>query len=318
MLRNSILVPEDHKSIQDALDEAVEGSIIKIDPGIYKENIEIDKKDIALIGPNAGVPGYVDQREDEAMIKGSVKVLADVKDVTLEGLKFFGKTILNGDDIIFANNVVDSPSDGLVTHSVSPSRKGGFLIKQNKITTKDSSGILLFLCDRSRSFEVVKNVIKGCRWGIKTYACNHPSTFLRIFNNDIIENEHGLLISSALGKVSISYNSISKNEKSGLNAGSKHLPLNDLEVKYNQIIDSDGSGITINSENLENVQIKKNNIFGHKEYFVQNRSEKKVDASKNFLGGVRPDIKKVISGRVDCFPCLGHEVNNAGSELTSS
>ena len=51
-LESGIVIVQKGGSIQDAVDAAMPGDVIYIEPNIYREALEIDKSDIQLIGLN--------------------------------------------------------------------------------------------------------------------------------------------------------------------------------------------------------------------------------------------------------------------------
>lgn len=106
--------PSDYDTIQAALDDADEGDTIEVEPGTYEENVVIRDDDIALLGPNRGVPGYAD-RGTEAVIEGRVHIEGngtvvdglEVRNPNLQHVNTQAVTIEGGaDDVEVANNIV--------------------------------------------------------------------------------------------------------------------------------------------------------------------------------------------------------------------
>lgn len=105
-------------TIGHAIDEAADGDTIVVLAGTYNETLDIDKADLELRGPNAGKPGYADDRVDEAVIDSGivddndpgVRVLAP--GVTIDGFEVSGtsgKFALDprADGITVKNNVLE-------------------------------------------------------------------------------------------------------------------------------------------------------------------------------------------------------------------
>jgi surface glycoprotein (TIGR04207 family)/PGF-CTERM protein len=72
----------DYTSIQTAIDDANAGDTIEVKAGTYDEDVTVNKKNLNLVGPNAGTPGY-GSRVTEATITGQVVITAS--DVTFDG-----------------------------------------------------------------------------------------------------------------------------------------------------------------------------------------------------------------------------------------
>lgn len=103
-------------SIQDAIDnDASPGEVVCVGPGTYDESVVVDKSDLTLHGPNAGLSGS-DDRGDEAIITRGVTLDAD--GVTLDGFQVESEDV-NGvrlenpvDDITIQNTVVTNVDGG--------------------------------------------------------------------------------------------------------------------------------------------------------------------------------------------------------------
>jgi hypothetical protein len=88
-----LLVPA-HGSIQEVIEEAEDGDVIAVAPGIYEEQLVINKP-LTLLGPNAGIAGYSEDRLGEATITYPdeltnnylqlISIYSD--DVTIDGFK---------------------------------------------------------------------------------------------------------------------------------------------------------------------------------------------------------------------------------------
>ncbi len=135
VIGNMIKVPEsgkvynqrsgdDYTTIQAAINAAIAGDTILVGPGTYEEQLEINKP-LTLLGPNADIAGYSENRIDEAIITYSEDVTdtrefllltAYTNDITVKGFSFENHTVntthldatyevyFNGENILFENN----------------------------------------------------------------------------------------------------------------------------------------------------------------------------------------------------------------------
>ena len=111
-------------SIQAVIDAAKNGQVIAVAPAEYKEQLVIDKP-LTLLGPNADIAGYSENRIDEAIVTYSEDVTdtrelllltAYTDDITVKGFSFENHTVntthldgtyevyFNGENILFENN----------------------------------------------------------------------------------------------------------------------------------------------------------------------------------------------------------------------
>ena len=76
-------------SITDAVSKATNGAYILVAKGTYAENININKSDILLFGPNNKVLGN-DTRADEAELTGTISIAKELENIAIAGFKFSG------------------------------------------------------------------------------------------------------------------------------------------------------------------------------------------------------------------------------------
>ena len=76
-------------SIADAVSKATNGAYILVAKGTYAENININKSDILLFGPNNKVLGN-DTRADEAELTGTISIAKELENIAIAGFKFSG------------------------------------------------------------------------------------------------------------------------------------------------------------------------------------------------------------------------------------
>lgn len=178
-----------YETIQSAIDDAVDGDIIRIAHGLYKETLTIEGKSITLSGPNKDIPG-TGSRLEEAIITYpdgvdplSIDLLSvDSDDVTIEGLNFENLTTssghrntaevrLKGSNHQFINNRVISTSDKLavifsqeISESPQEPTLGNNLVKGNYISSTTSYSALYL---QSHGVTVENNTIIGGQYGLQ-------------------------------------------------------------------------------------------------------------------------------------------------------
>lgn len=74
-------------TITKAIAKATDGAYILVAKGTYAENININKSNIILVGPNNKVLGN-DTRQDEAVLTGIVNIAKELENITIAGFKF--------------------------------------------------------------------------------------------------------------------------------------------------------------------------------------------------------------------------------------
>ncbi len=72
-------------SIQGALDAASEGDTIFVLPGEYEETLVFNTNHVSLLGPNAGLAGHSETRDDEAIIIGNSIRFNETAGVVIDG-----------------------------------------------------------------------------------------------------------------------------------------------------------------------------------------------------------------------------------------
>lgn len=99
---------ECYPTISDAIDEAEPGQTIRVAPGIYYEQITIDKP-LTLLGAKAGVDPRFDKRlpgDGESIIDGRGQsgniVEISASDVTIDGFEITGAGHLSSDNLVYA------------------------------------------------------------------------------------------------------------------------------------------------------------------------------------------------------------------------
>jgi hypothetical protein len=108
-------------AIQPAVDAASSGDTVSAGAGTYEESITISTQNITLEGPNAGTPGYSDDRGEEAVISrtdkpgsGGAAVTITADETTVDGFQVEsdaqdGISVPQAvDDVVITNNRITS------------------------------------------------------------------------------------------------------------------------------------------------------------------------------------------------------------------
>jgi hypothetical protein len=113
-----VYVPGDAPTIQAGIDQASEGDLVLVAPGLYQENIQVSGKTIALASyfHTSQDPGYIDQ----TIIDGGGNTVIRVNSSVGPETKIIGFTIQNGEDGIrpaaklhILNNRITGNTDGI-------------------------------------------------------------------------------------------------------------------------------------------------------------------------------------------------------------
>ncbi|WP_200530195.1 surface glycoprotein [Halorubrum sp. LN27] len=113
-----------YASVQATVDDSQSEATVTVAPGTYAENVTVGVGGLSIEGPNAGIAGDADDRDEEATINGQVVVSADgvvfdgfevsppnaTTNNNAEALRVSG----TADDVVIRNNVVrDFSEDGI-------------------------------------------------------------------------------------------------------------------------------------------------------------------------------------------------------------
>ncbi len=98
----TLRVPQDHPTIQAAVNAALPGDTIVIGPGTYYENVIVDKS-ISLIGENFDA---ADPRNNTTILDGGGGTVISVKSGITPGPSFTGLVIRNGLDGILVRSAI--------------------------------------------------------------------------------------------------------------------------------------------------------------------------------------------------------------------
>ena len=105
----TLRVPQDHPTIQAAVDAASPGDTIVIGPGTYNENVIVDKS-VSLIGENFDA---ADPRNNTTILDGGGGTVISVKSGITPGPSFAGLVVRNGLDGVVVRSAISLESSYL-------------------------------------------------------------------------------------------------------------------------------------------------------------------------------------------------------------
>jgi len=158
-----ITVPDDYEKIQWAIENASAGDIILVKPGIYYENVTVDKS-LTLLGEDPST----------TIIDTWFTAEAAIRCLNVDNVKISGFTIQNGTPGIEMDYLTDSIISDNVILGSTITNYGVFLVSCNNITVRDN--------------KILNNYLRGIY--LRNYATNNI-----LYNNTISSNgEFGLLL----------------------------------------------------------------------------------------------------------------------------
>lgn len=206
-----IHVPENHKSIQEAINAAAPGDEVIVGQGLYRENVLIEKP--LVVRSSAGPSMTMVQALDENL--PSIKV-AGTENVTISGFSATGSLVAgtllsDAKGVILTNCRFTDNFSGIVMHgtagstlkaniSNSNAQYGVYMEKSHNNRIEENTSSLNndkgFFISNSNNNTVTGNSVNLNTWdGIMLYA----STGNTIANNKVLRNTYGLVISESNG-----------------------------------------------------------------------------------------------------------------------
>ncbi len=285
--------PNNYTNIQDAINDAEDGYIIYVYPGIYNQTfvypeyfnttvVAVVNKSISLIGieRNGGKPTI--------NAKGGIGFLILANNCTVEGFKLFHARIVvnNCINTLIKNNEITGKFTGLQVW-----KSTNFVIINNSITNCGSYAMEIFGSYQKRrgKFIISHNKIIDNGYGIDvSYNDNGNISF-----NYILSNEEGGISLDTCNNVSIFNNTIGYHEYPGIQL----MECSNCTVAKNEIY-GNGAGImlqaiTYRDKPAHDNVITKNNIYSNsvgiyiemfvgKNYITYNNFDNKINAYFQF------------------------------------
>lgn len=163
----NILIPRKSASIQTLINEAEEGSVIKIPPGVYKENVIINKP-VILVG---------ESKETTIIDAGGNGTVISIKNVNHVSISGF--TIRNSCPSCYGVFVKNSSNCVILDIKVVNNGRGIYLDRcrdgmvRDNVVTGNNQGINLVLCE---NITLRNNTLKGNKYNLAVLG-NHLSMF---------------------------------------------------------------------------------------------------------------------------------------------
>ena len=181
-----IIFVHNGSSIQDAVDDAEDGTVIKIAPGVYKEAITVNKKNITLIGLDYGKQGVIIQNPGDEENGITVRDNGDgfvLKNVTIKNFEENGVFMIRADNFLLSHVVtIDNGEYGLFPIFC----KNG-IVEHCSATGHNDTGIYI---GQSESITVEHNVAFANVNGLEI----ENSTNVTVSKNKSYDNVCGILV----------------------------------------------------------------------------------------------------------------------------
>ena len=266
------IVPRDYRSIQDAINEALEGDIIFVRAGIYRENLVIEKP-LILIGEGSGRTLLDGGAGDYTiLVKGGRKVVIAGFTITGGGAAIgvegrgAGLQIYNSSRVLvlwnhFTGNrmaiyVHTSSSILIAENAIYSNREGIYLtgsssvtILENTLTDNPHFGIHL---TSSKASKILRNTIMGGVNGIYLYGGSDENeiseNLIRGGGMLILDSSHNTITNNAFAGEGIFFSNSYANIVSGNEVNGE--PIIYLEMAFGEVVERAGQAILINCENI--------------------------------------------------------------------
>ncbi|MCD6467742.1 MAG: right-handed parallel beta-helix repeat-containing protein [Thermoplasmata archaeon] len=191
----TIVVPDDYPSIQEAINHALFGDTIKVRPGVYYENIIVDRM-VDIIGSGSSVTVI-----DGGGSGDVVKIIADGVKISDLAIRNSGKT-----GVFIGNPNYDSVTQGDAGIHV--------LSHYNTIERNEISGCAVgIILDSSSGNQIHDNIIMDSVYTGVWFFRSHAN---EVSGNELSDNEDGFYLNfSCLGNMIVG-NTVFGNEMDGL------------------------------------------------------------------------------------------------------
>lgn len=152
----TVRVPEDYRTIQEAIEAAADGDVVLVAPGTYKENPVISGKSVILASRyhTTGDPAFIDL----TTIDGRGEATITVDETSGPQTRITGFTIRNGDDGITASASLEIDHNRIVGNRDGLDYEGGGGLCHDNVFENNSDDGIDF--DRDTGGTVENNLIR--------------------------------------------------------------------------------------------------------------------------------------------------------------
>ncbi len=206
-----IHVPDNYKTIHDAVKNAHPKDTIIVNEGVYRENIVITKPLTIKSSKGADATSVQADNSDEPVFKVSNVSEVSIIGFTISGSAASGIYFLNSYHSSISNNKISNNEIGIFLHS-----SNNNILANNQADSNKQSGIYLELSDNntlkennanqnndkgiflssSSSNSLIRNTVYLNAWNGITLWSSHNNT---LQDNKVLRNTYGIVISESEG-----------------------------------------------------------------------------------------------------------------------
>ena len=280
-----INVPDDHLTIQAAIDAASDGDTVKVAAGVYKENIVIHRS-LTLLGAQAGV--------DARIRTGPETILEPHEPEERAGIEIDTTT---AQVVVIDGLTVRNARHGITTPKMSMAAE--ITVKNVRVLDPFKFGISLSFTERGL---VERCYVEGTQYGINAGAVSPGGPTVATFrNNEVVNTEFG--ISGYLESSLIEGNVVRDFAVGGVGISGQFF---DTHIKNNTVSGyADGAAMSFEWHYgrgiSENVRVEGNT-------FSKNRRGIHVFSSQTELKGIAVSFNNIVDN-------TGRGIENAGGEV---
>jgi nitrous oxidase accessory protein NosD len=318
----TIYVPQDYPTIQGAINASSDGDTIIVAPGLYKENVVIDKS-LTLKGAQAGVDART-RSGNETIIQPDGGTGISIRTANRTGTNYV--VVIDGLTVRNVVHAITTPD---------PEVAADIIVKNVRALNSSEFGISLTFTAR---VTVEYCYVEGATQAINAGALEpFPPTMATLRNNEVVNAEFGitgyledsliegnLVRDFATGGTGISLQCLNTEIKNNTVTGyvkgaglsfEKHVyrPLSEnVNVESNNFTgNSFGIYVFDTQTKLTGITVNFNNIVDNSWFGVRNDGNATLDATRNWWGDndgpshAGPGTGDAVSANVDFEPWLG-------------
>ncbi|MEB3825883.1 NosD domain-containing protein [Phormidium sp. CCY1219] len=258
-----------YTSIQSAIDEAVAGDTLRVAPGTYVEDLQINKS-VTLNGANSGIPGNDATRGTNETIINSASGVSGIQilasNVTLDGIETDSDILATANSEPLENIAIQNVRLWGAMDGINLEEAASALVENNLI--EGGGGIIIGWFDNATEATVRNNILNEVEFGI--WGSLSGSTL----DNNIINAGNTVSDSDAgIGGIMVD-SSIMNNQVSGYENGAIAINLESKSadvILANNTVEASDIGILISPE-VQNASVGNNS-------FANNTEDLKVSAT---------------------------------------